>query len=104
MKIAARYVIVLSALLLITSAAQANTITAALDNPANNEGVAGNGTVNGWAFATNGAGGRSASTHRWNDPGRCDHSVLWPAPKTWRMPSRTRPLILATRALSIMPY
>ena len=55
MRRSVRCFIVLSALLLAASAAQADTITAALDNPADNEGIAGNGTINGWAFATNGA-------------------------------------------------
>lgn len=55
MKRSVRFLIVLSALLLAVSSAQANTITASLDNPPNGEGITGNGTINGWALATNGA-------------------------------------------------
>ncbi len=55
MKRSVRFLIVLSALLLAMSSALANTITASLDNPPNGEGITGNGTINGWAFATNGA-------------------------------------------------
>ena len=42
-------------LLLTSSAVRANTITAFLDNPSDHTGIAGIGTINGWAFATNGA-------------------------------------------------
>lgn len=47
--------IVLGMLILTTSAAWADTIQAFLDNPSNETGVAGIGTIRGWAFATNDA-------------------------------------------------
>ena len=49
------WLLALFALLLTASAVRADTITAFLDNPPNNTGIAGIGTINGWAFATNGA-------------------------------------------------
>ena len=48
-------VVVLGMLILATSTAWADTITAFLDSPANNTSVAGIETVHGWAFATNDA-------------------------------------------------
>ena len=45
----------LLALLLTSSAVRADTITAFLDNPPDQTGIAGIGAINGWAFATNGA-------------------------------------------------
>lgn len=47
--------VVLSMLILTAPAAWADTITAFLDSPANNTGVAGIETIHGWAFATNDA-------------------------------------------------
>ncbi len=47
--------VALLALLLTSSAVRADTITAFLDNPPDQTGIAGIGTINGWAFATNGA-------------------------------------------------
>ena len=47
--------VVLGVLTVTASAARADTITAFLDSPANNTGVAGIETVHGWAFATNDA-------------------------------------------------
>ena len=47
--------VVLGMLILATSTAWADTITAFLDSPANNTSVAGIETVHGWAFATNDA-------------------------------------------------
>ena len=48
-------VVVLGMLILTASAARADTIQAFLDRPANKTGIAGIGTVRGWAFATNNA-------------------------------------------------
>ena len=45
----------LLALLLTSSAVRADTITAFLDNPPDQTGIAGIGMIHGWAFATNGA-------------------------------------------------
>ena len=42
----------LLALLLTSSAVRADTIQASLDNPPDHTGIAGIGTINGWAFAT----------------------------------------------------
>ena len=47
--------VALLALLLTASAVRADEITAFLDNPPDHTGIAGVGTINGWAFATNGA-------------------------------------------------
>ena len=47
--------VALLALLLTSSAVRADEITAFLDNPPDQTGIAGIGTINGWAFATNGA-------------------------------------------------
>jgi hypothetical protein len=47
--------VALLALLLTASAVRADTIRAFLDNPPDQTGIAGIGTINGWAFATNGA-------------------------------------------------
>ena len=49
------WLLALLALLLTSSAVRADTITAFLDNPPDQTGIAGIGTINGWAFATNGA-------------------------------------------------
>ena len=49
------WLLALLALLLTASAVRADTITAFLDNPPDHTGIAGIGTINGWAFATNGA-------------------------------------------------
>ena len=49
------WLLALLALLLTASAVRADTITAFLDNPPDHAGIAGIGTINGWAFATNGA-------------------------------------------------
>ena len=49
------WLLALFALLLTASAVRADTITAFLDNPPDQTGIAGIGTINGWAFATNGA-------------------------------------------------
>ncbi len=49
------WLLALFALLLTASAVRADTITAFLDNPPDHTGIAGIGTINGWAFATNGA-------------------------------------------------
>ena len=46
---------VLGMLILTASAARADTIQAFLDNPSDDTGVAGIGTIRGWAFATNGS-------------------------------------------------
>ena len=47
--------VVLATLLLTASAGRADTIQAFLDNPSDETGVAGIGTIHGWAFATNDA-------------------------------------------------
>ena len=47
--------VALLSLLLTASAVRADEITAFLDNPPDQTGIAGIGTINGWAFATNGA-------------------------------------------------
>ena len=47
--------VVLGLLLLTASAGRADTIQAFLDNPSDETGVAGVGTIRGWAFATNAA-------------------------------------------------
>ena len=49
------WLLALLALLLTASAVRADTITAFLDNPPDHTGIAGIGTINGWAFATNAA-------------------------------------------------
>ncbi len=49
------WLLALLALLLTSSAVRADEITAFLDNPPDQTGIAGIGTINGWAFATNGA-------------------------------------------------
>ena len=49
------WLLALIALLLTSSAVRADEITAFLDNPPDQTGIAGIGTINGWAFATNGA-------------------------------------------------
>ena len=70
------WLLALLALLLTASAVRADTITAFLDNPPDHAGIAGIGTINGWAFATNRCSRNCLSAYRRDHPGRFHHSVL----------------------------
>ena len=72
------WLLALLALLLTSSAVRADTITAFLDNPPDQTGIAGIGTINGWAFATNGAPVTVYHAHQRDHPGRLHHPVLQP--------------------------